>query len=326
MIVNDKTKADAEPSPAGAITVVSDDGGAATTTKAERPAAEESSAQLSQRLRQLDDIHTRLRALRPTIPRMLAPLTTPFETPGQLYVAFGDAARAASADVASFVALLQTDAVADTLARAAASRRDRPHGIRAWLVNDWPEALEARGDARPVLGGRGGGGGGGADEGGAAVEKAEDDDDDGDEKIYDLTDREAVRLPGAAHLAFQIQARPARDRAEPGRNMTGFVVRCAGGSYLHASIRRCLARRTCVGGRREDLKSVLELLASYMNLTSTKCRRCRDVLDSRPQFPTARTRVTTRTTRTSAGAKDKMRSEWHAYHEDCIARGALLPI
>ena len=62
----------------------------------------------------------------------------------ELYREYARAINRAVDDVRSFTAVLQSDETRSIFDRAAASRRERPDGIRPWLVTDHPDWTDGR--------------------------------------------------------------------------------------------------------------------------------------------------------------------------------------
>ncbi|PQE22225.1 Ribosomal L34e protein [Rutstroemia sp. NJR-2017a WRK4] len=87
----------------------------------------------------------KLRNLRTTIPRLIAPLTTKQPSPDVLFTAFSTSARTANQEVHDFKRLMKDEQSVKIFEHAKKSRAENPHGIKPWRVTEHPDWLD--GDA-----------------------------------------------------------------------------------------------------------------------------------------------------------------------------------
>ncbi|KAL2271924.1 hypothetical protein VTJ83DRAFT_1295 [Remersonia thermophila] len=95
--------------------------------------------ELEDMLDSLNQAHLQLRSLRSALPRMLESLSTQQSSPQAAYEAFVKAVEGTNKDIESFrsaFAALQTEGV---FARAYASRKENPTGLKQWRPTEHPD-------------------------------------------------------------------------------------------------------------------------------------------------------------------------------------------
>lgn len=124
-------------------------------------------------------------------------------------------------------------------------------------------------------------------------------------------------MPPPAHINFEIEPKLAPE-TEAIYNVT-----CKGDSQFHAAIIRTVAARPRANDLRylfvrfstrcliSSAKVAQETLASYADVKSRPCLKCRRLLDQNAQFPVVRTR---KRTKESDG---HFVTQWQAYHVGC---------
>ncbi|KAA8894324.1 hypothetical protein FN846DRAFT_423032 [Sphaerosporella brunnea] len=275
-------------------------------------------------LHRLDDLHNRLISLRTVIPKILAPLTTDYATPVDMFQDFSSRAVSCSEEIASFNTLYMKSQ--PIFEHAAASRAQNPTGIRRLGVGEMflPEEPES---------------GQGTKTEDVEMKDAEEEKEEEkevvventkDEEIDDVVeefsgrlmhrDVEVEELPGGtpakrhikvvlpppSSLLFTIEITPSDD------NSRAFVVTSVKNARhpdspvhnIHTGILRAVAARQWPG----NLEMLLEMLGSYKNIYSAKCDKCKRLTaGGKGELPVVRKLL--------RDGKDK---RWVAYHEWCV--------
>ncbi|KAH0558672.1 hypothetical protein GP486_004673 [Trichoglossum hirsutum] len=98
--------------------------------------------QLEAALKRLNEMHRQLRTLRTTIPRMIKPLTTPHDSPEELYRDFARAAETADREVKEFRQFRNDKKSREVLERAGVSCNESREGIAPWNATEHPDAFD----------------------------------------------------------------------------------------------------------------------------------------------------------------------------------------
>ncbi|KAI9758867.1 MAG: hypothetical protein M4579_002750 [Chaenotheca gracillima] len=264
----------------------------------------------------LKQMHIQLRELRNTIPKMVAPLTKPHNSPDEFFVGFSRSATIAAEEVAAFTRLMRSEPSRTVLEYASASRKMQPNNIRPWMVTEHPDWLDL---------GSHGGKGPAMEVAEIHLENARYEDDLLDMGYWGLVEKtiqefrdahadiqvdlsqseKAITciLPSPSNLRFIIDQEPLPEQK------TTLRLRCNGSSYLTAAIERSVtAQCTAATG----LKALLDLATAYTDIKSRRCDKCETWLKgSPPQLPAIRK---IRRSRPEEGQSSVV---WDALHEEC---------
>ncbi|MCJ1343320.1 hypothetical protein MMC31_001513 [Peltigera leucophlebia] len=260
-------------------------------------------------LARLKEMHIQLRHLRGTIPRMMGPLREQHPSPEQFYSNFAKATTRAHEDMIAFQNLMQDPRNQAILDQAKKSRRENPDGITVWRVTDHPNWLDVREEAslkhspnEPEEGN---------DDRNAvkeedyraALKKFEENHPTLKASIQDEgSNIIQIQLPPPSNLNFIIEPKPTS------QNPTTYTITTPEKSKINTALLNEIANRP----KSTNLTYLLEMLASYTNLRSSPCVKCKRLMDRNAQFPTVRTRVRTKT------ADSQHVYQWQAFHKGCV--------
>ncbi|KAI9886902.1 MAG: hypothetical protein M1823_001271 [Watsoniomyces obsoletus] len=293
---------------------------------------------LTEALRQLDIVHLQLRDLRSTIPKMLSPSKKHHASAEEIYQHYARSIKQAMSDVKSFTACMQSENTQLIFDQVDKSRKEKPRGIRPWIPSEHPDWAFPHQASRLPNGGRTS-----ADQN-QPIEDEEDVDSDAATTLYDeeglkkLLDEWRQQHPGGrtkmidpfksrfdvwtsrasylltylsrylmnehqvilptSNYRFQIE----KETDDDGKII--YTAYCTGRSKLKEGINDCIDERKRPG----DLRYLLEMIASYDDVTSRECDICGEVLGKYPLFPTIRKKIR---------GKDKGEMKWEARHIDC---------
>ncbi|KAF4848642.1 hypothetical protein CGCSCA4_v004846 [Colletotrichum siamense] len=94
---------------------------------------------LEQSLNQLKLLHTQLRGLRTTIPRMMDPLSAHQPTPKDKFASFIKSVEGARKEVQDFQDLRKSEEMTKIMNHASQRRREEPKGVKPWRATEHPD-------------------------------------------------------------------------------------------------------------------------------------------------------------------------------------------
>ncbi|KAI9805538.1 MAG: hypothetical protein M1825_000789 [Sarcosagium campestre] len=270
--------------------------------------AEWDEQRLESALHQLDKLHLRLRSLRSTIPKIIKPLTTPHDSPEMLFRRFAQASEQALQDIKIFTEAMRNESNRGLFEHATSSRASKTEGITPWLVTAYPGWSQS--DHEKKL----------------ATESAQTQSSDGHDKALDPPRNVDATLEAfrAAHPDFQVSLdgddktieiiypSPTKHRFRIAQSTTNphdapYVVTCHPFSSQYKAALHHISQRQ----RPADLVYLLDMIASYSDLTSRPCTKCGKVINTKLAFPVVRRKER------SLNAESKTGPVWNAYHAAC---------
>ncbi|KAI9683092.1 MAG: hypothetical protein M1829_005883 [Trizodia sp. TS-e1964] len=260
---------------------------------------------LIEALNRLNEMHIKLRQLRTTIPDLIKPLTIRHQSPEAFHKVITAAARKATSDVEAFKNIMESEPSKAILEEARALRSQATERIRPWMFSENPnwcrlapaatneetnsannpvelEVVEEEQDLKAI-----------AEEFKSQKRPRV--------NIEFIEDQHAitVNLISSLRLHFKIL----RNVDESGKQ-NGFQVTLQGNT---PSYREMLLRAIRSKDHLKDLKLLLGMLSSYIDLESRPCFRCGKLLDSYHQFPLNR----------ELTPGPSATPQWTAFHPHC---------
>ncbi|KZF22761.1 hypothetical protein L228DRAFT_135470 [Xylona heveae TC161] len=270
-------------------------------------------ARLEAALERLQEMHIQLRGLRGVLNDVISPLSMSYATPEDLYKRYVNTTKDASKRLESFKLYMNSGDSKEVLERAKSSRA-AAQPEQPWTSTDHPDWFDREDKtqadtvtAPPTV---------------AETENVNDTEDDmvveaspkqiieefkgaHGEIITSLEDETGiinVTLPSPANLHFQL------DPNSDGQESKEYQVACKGTSRLNMPIFRSIQTHK----QSNNLKYMLDMLASYLDVKSRVCARCGRLLDTKAQFPVVRS------LRKTKQADETVLKTWEALHEGCI--------
>ncbi|KAK4200532.1 hypothetical protein QBC40DRAFT_279838 [Triangularia verruculosa] len=109
-----------------------------TQAQPAKDSAQQEEERLEDALYQLNQLHLQLRRLRSALPRMLEPLNTKQPSPEAMYAAFMQSVESTTKELGSFRDALTSQEIRAIMAKANASQKKDPKGIKPWRAMDDP--------------------------------------------------------------------------------------------------------------------------------------------------------------------------------------------
>ncbi|MCJ1486524.1 hypothetical protein MMC06_006701 [Schaereria dolodes] len=253
-------------------------------------------SQLVSSLTRLQEMHIQLRDLRETIPALVRPVHTHQATPEDLYTSLSRSASTAVNNVRSFKKIIQDPQNQALFIKAKERRILDQEGIRGWSVTQHEDWLD-----RSVE---------------DSVQELKLD--DADEKAVDVdgaSNRESVESIIDKFRANQPSTMITQDNKSGqitaqlySQPKPAYIVTCKETSDMQKAMLEAIGRRE----NQEDLRYLLDMLASYFDVKTRPCQNCRRLLDTNGRFPVVRSKRGTKDT--EAG----LAPTWDSFHVDCV--------
>ncbi|KAL7271743.1 hypothetical protein RUND412_005483 [Rhizina undulata] len=297
---------------------------------------------LVEALRRLDDLHRKLINMRNVIPSIIEPLTSNYSNPADMFSDLSERAISSSEQIATFNTLWT--ASKPIFDHADASRNQNPRGINRLAVQEvfLPKSEEEKTaeeihveedaemkDANEEV-----------EEDEEAIETPEEEvegiieefkksvegievelvkEEDGAKKLIRMT------LLSPMFLRFEIDIQSPSSASDSSNISKRYIVTSVANSenpnaappHLYTHLLRSIAAHQSTG----NLRLILEMLATYVTIFSTRCEKCGSLTaGSKAELPVVRKRVkdTVSTNGTGDMGTIKVPKRWAAFHEVCI--------
>lgn len=258
----------------------------------------------------LEKLQDQLDELRLVVPNLVAPFTSPQDSPQAVSSDFRRTAIAVQKSQQVFDRTWKSEDVQDILAHATQSLRADPDLTKGASVQRYGWIDVAEKHQRPAKSkekrSRGKGG-------------------DAEDKFDASAIMPAINAFKEAHPDFKVDVEEGRMitimfkvssmvlkfqvtcNVDPGNHAT-FMVECPGNIPLFSAITRCIASRP----RPNDLSYLLDMIAAYTNTRTAKCAKCGKLLDNAALSPAARR------SKQATNADGNQQTVWEPFHEACL--------
>ncbi|KAG8530029.1 uncharacterized protein KY384_005511 [Bacidia gigantensis] len=255
----------------------------------------------------LQELHIALRNLRQSLPSLVNSVL-PLSTPEQLYINFQGEAKGVGKQIRTLSQLVREEGYKAALDRANKSRQADPEDIGCWRVDahsDWLDLTQDGQDGRKgtrSLELRGKSSGAEKNEDLKQVVDAFKSRHEGFDIHADGEDGPVqMTLPRPSGMRFLIQQTVGRD----GR------IKYAIETEMRTGMERDTGEAVGKWSEGEDLSYILEMIASYQDVTKRQCDKCSRLIDRNGNLPFVRTKKQKKKPAEEGG------DQWQALHVSC---------